>query len=66
VPRWRKKVEALVRSRGGFTTKTHVKSDASGDTIALKLIGGEASDARHFETSLDISPVIRDYTEFRV
>jgi hypothetical protein len=47
------------RSRGGFTMKIHAKSDASGDVIAFDLTGGEASDARHFETLLDIGPDIR-------
>ena len=37
--------QALGRSRGGFTTKIHAKSDASGDIIAFDLTGGEASDA---------------------
>ncbi|WP_237479527.1 IS5 family transposase [Lichenibacterium dinghuense] len=48
--------QALGRSRGGFTTKIHAKSDASGDIIAFDLTGGEASDGRHFETLLDIGP----------
>jgi transposase len=51
--------QALGRSRGGFTTKIHAKSDASGDIIAFDLTGGEASDARHFETLLDIGPDIQ-------
>ena len=46
-------------SRGGFTTKIHAKSDASGDIIAFDLTGGEASDGRHFETLLDIGPDIQ-------
>ena len=33
--------QALGRSRGGFTTKIHAKSDASGDIIAFDLTGGE-------------------------
>jgi transposase len=37
--------QALSRSRGGFITKIHAKSDASGDIIAFDLTGGEASDA---------------------
>ena len=41
--------QALGRSRGGFTTKIHAKSDASGDIIAFDLTGGEAFDGRHFE-----------------
>jgi transposase len=47
--------QALGRSRGGFTTKIHAKSDASGDIIAFDLTGGEASDARHFDISCSIS-----------
>ena len=51
--------QALGRSRGGFTTKIHAKSDASGDIIAFDLTGGEASDGRHFETLLDLGPDIQ-------
>ena len=51
--------QALGRSRGGFTTKIHAKSDASGDIIAFDLTGGEATDGRHFETLLDIGPDIQ-------
>jgi transposase len=51
--------QALGRSRGGFTTKIHAKSDASGDIIAFDLTGGEASDARRFDVLLDIGPDIR-------
>jgi transposase len=51
--------QALGRSRGGFTTKIHAKSDASGDIIAFDLTAGEASDGRHFETLLDIGPDIQ-------
>jgi len=50
---------ALGRSRGGFTTKIHAKSDASGDIIAFDLTGGEASDARHFDVLIDIGPDIQ-------
>jgi Transposase DDE domain len=50
--------QALGRSRGGFTTKIHAKSDASGDIIAFDLTGGEAFDGRHFETLLGIGPDI--------
>jgi transposase len=51
--------QALGRSRGGFTTKIHAKSDASGDIIAFDLTGGEAADAPHFETLLDIGPDVQ-------
>jgi transposase len=51
--------QALGRSRGGFTTKIHAKSDASGDIIAFDLTGGEAFDGRHFEILLDSGPDIQ-------
>jgi transposase len=54
-----KEGQALGRSRGGFTTKIHAKSDASGAIIAFDLTGGEAFDGRHFETLLDIGPAIQ-------
>ena len=41
--------QALGRSRGGFTTKIHAKSDASGDISAFDLTGGEAFDGRRLE-----------------
>ena len=62
VGRWSKggqEGQALGRSRGGFTTKIHAKSDASGDIIAFDLTGGEASDARYFDILLDIGPDIQ-------
>ena len=51
--------QALGRSRGGFTTKIHAKSDASGDIIAFDLTGGEAFDGRPFDILLDIGPDIQ-------
>jgi transposase len=50
--------QALGRSRGGFTTKIHAKSDASGTPIAFDLTGGEKADAPHFEILLDLGPDI--------
>ena len=47
---------ALGRSRGGFSTKIHLKTDFGGLPIAFHLTGGEASDSRNFETLLDIGP----------
>src|SRR4029077_14255238 len=40
--------QALGRSRGGFTTKIHAKSDASGDIIAFDPTRGEAPDGTTF------------------
>jgi transposase len=50
--------QALGRSRGGFSTKIHLKTDFDGLPLACDLTGGEASDSRHFETLLDIGPDI--------
>ena len=46
--------QALGRSRGGFTTKIHAKSDASGDIIAFDLTAEPSLfDGRHFDVLLD-------------
>jgi transposase len=50
---------ALGRSRGGFSTKIHLKTDLDGNPLDFHLTGGEASDSTEFETSLDIGPDIR-------
>ena len=39
--------EALGRSRGGFSTKIHLKTDLDGYPIGFHLTGGEASDSRN-------------------
>src|ERR1700726_1748670 len=46
------------RSRGGFSTKIHLKTDFDGLPLAFHLTGGEASDSRNFEILLDIGPDI--------
>ena len=50
--------QALGRSRGGFSTKIHLKTDFDGLPLAFHLTGGEASDSRNFEILLDIGPDI--------
>ena len=50
--------QALGRSRGGFSTKIHLKTDLDGNPLDFHLTGGEASDATQFETSLDLGPDI--------
>ena len=37
--------QALGRSRGGFSTKIHLKTDFGGYPLAFHLTGGEASDS---------------------
>jgi transposase len=58
---WRKRGQnrqALGRSRGGFSTKIHLKTDWDGDPLGFCLTGGEASDSPYFETLLDLGPDI--------
>ena len=50
--------EALGCSRGGFSTKIHLKVDLDGLPLAFHLTGGEASDSGNFELLLDIGPDI--------
>src|SRR5713101_4873334 len=50
--------QALGRSRGGLSTKIHLKTDFDGLPLAFHLTGGEASDSRNFEILLDIGPDI--------
>lgn len=51
--------QALGRSRGGFTTKIHLKTDFDGLPIAFDLTGGEKGDAPHFPLLLDLGPDIK-------
>jgi transposase len=48
--------QALGRSRGGFSSKIHLKTDFDGLPIAFHLTGGEVSDTTQLEISLDIGP----------
>lgn len=50
--------QALGLSRGGFSTKIHLKFDFDGLPLAFHLTGGQASDSRNFETLLDLGPDI--------
>jgi transposase len=52
------KGQALGRSRGGFTTKIHLKTDFDGHIIAFDLTGGEKGDAPHFPILLGLGPDI--------
>ena len=47
------------QAKGGFGTKIHLKTDHDGLPIAFDLIGGEASDSRHFETLMNLGPDVR-------
>jgi hypothetical protein len=52
---------AFGRSRGGFSTKIHLKTVLHGHPLDFRLTGGEVSDSTEFETSLDIGPDIRPH-----
>src|ERR1019366_5144471 len=47
-----------MRSRGGFSTKIHLKTDFDGHFLAFDLTGGEKADAPHFETLVGLGPDI--------
>ena len=50
--------QALGRSRGGFSTKIHLKTDNDGHVIAFDLTGGEKGDAPHFQVLAGLGPDI--------
>ncbi len=50
--------QALGCSRGGFSTKIHIKVDLDGHPLAFHLTEGQASDTGQFEVLLDIGPEI--------
>ncbi|QKV18268.1 transposase [Oricola thermophila] len=50
------KNQALGRSRGGFPTKIHLKTDFEGHPIAFDVTGGEKADAPHFPVLLALGP----------
>ena len=49
---------AFGRSRGGFSTKIHLKTDLDGLPLDFHLTGGHTSDSPQFEISLDLGPDI--------
>jgi len=51
--------QALGRSRGGFSTKIHLKTDKEGHVLAFDLTGGEKGDCPHFPVLLDLGPDIK-------
>ena len=50
--------QALGRSRGGFSTKIHLKADLDGRPLAFHLTEGQAGDSPQFEILLDLGPDI--------
>jgi transposase len=46
--------EALGRSRGGFSTKIHWRTDAEGRPLALDLTGGAAHEVKGYEALMEL------------
>src|SRR5215469_8369328 len=46
--------EALGRSRGGFSTKIHLRTDAEGRPLAFDLTGGEAHEVKGYEALMEL------------
>lgn len=51
--------EALGRSRGGFTTKIHLRAEGNGQPFAFVLSGGERHEAAFFEPLMRVGAVRR-------
>lgn len=45
--------EALGRSRGGFTTKIHIRADGFGKPVTFTVTGGEVHDSRMIDTLME-------------
>lgn len=50
--------QALGRSRGGFSTKIHIKTDFHGQPLVFHLTGGEVGDSPVFLLLLDLGPKV--------
>ena len=46
--------EALGRSRGGFSTKVHLRTDAEGRPLAFELTGGEAHEVKGYDALMEL------------
>ncbi|PYE55301.1 transposase [Deinococcus yavapaiensis KR-236] len=51
--------QALGRSRGGFSTKLHLRAEGNGKPMAFVLSGGERHEAKFLESLLDLGKVKR-------
>jgi transposase len=46
--------QALGRSRGGFSTKVHLRTSAKGEPLAFELTGGEAHEVKGYEALMTL------------
>ena len=52
--------EALGRSRGGFSTKIHLRTNAKGDPLTFDVTGGEAHEVKGYDTLMKLHDVDPD------
>jgi hypothetical protein len=52
--------QALGRSRGGFSTKIHLRTNAKGDPLAFELTGGEAHEVKAYEALMKLHETTPD------
>jgi transposase len=58
--RGNQKHQALGRSRGGFSTKIHLRTNAKGDPLTFELTGGEAHEVKGYEALIELHDVAPD------
>ena len=46
--------QALGRSRGGFSTKIHLRTNAKGNPLAFEVTGGEAHEIKGYEALMKL------------
>jgi hypothetical protein len=52
--RGNQKQEALGRSRGGFSTKIHLRTNANGEPLTFDLTGGEIHETQGFDALMEL------------
>jgi transposase len=52
--------QARGRSRGGFSTKIHLRTNAKGDPLTFELTGGEADEVKGYEALMKLHDVDPD------
>ena len=61
---WRKRgnqnQEALGRSRGGFSTKIHLRTNAKGDPLTFDVTGGEVHEVKGYDAPMELHDVNPD------
>ena len=52
--------EALGRSRGGFSTKIHLRTNAKGDPLTFDVTGGEAHEVKGYDALMELHDINPD------